>query len=244
MKRISLTLRGKKRLFHNVVSLSQTNIRFPNKPSHTSIIPFGFMTRKSGFVNLTSNSDLPSSNSDTTNLTSKPSTRVKDFSPDQYELCYRAQFAREVRTLKLVSLTSCVGTSVGAPLSLWLSTHHGLVARLFIATTVLITGVGTTALWTFITRGYVVRAYLSKDPKERQEGVWLQTLTIFGRPRTEYVRRDDLVPFNNFLNNFYSKSLKRQYLLHEGLLQGDIKAFFPSPPREKGKTETLSSTKE
>ncbi|KDO26212.1 hypothetical protein SPRG_08574 [Saprolegnia parasitica CBS 223.65] len=135
----------------------------------------------------------------------------------KFELVYEAPLIKPVTTMKAVSVTSCVLTSVGMPLGCYYgNVTASLVGQWAMCGTVMFFGIGTTSLFHYLFKPYVLRMWVDRS----SETVAVETLNLLARKkRTEFVLADVASPdvSNHPMVNFKAKD--QHYFIHPEVFQ-------------------------
>ncbi|OQR90696.1 hypothetical protein ACHHYP_05313 [Achlya hypogyna] len=109
-----------------------------------------------------------------------------------FELVYEAPLVKPVTTMKAVSVTSCALTSVGMPVGCYFGqATASLVGQWAMCGTVMFFGIGTTSLFHYLFKPYVLRLWVDRA----SETVAVETLNLLARKkRTEFALADVMTP--------------------------------------------------
>ncbi|CEG48049.1 Uncharacterized membrane protein [Plasmopara halstedii] len=133
------------------------------------------------------------------------------------DLVYQAPMSRAVRLMKAVSITSCSLTSIGMPVLCVLSEQDtSTVGKWAMCGTIMLFGLGTTSLFHFLFKPYVMRMWLIKGVDEIVGcTVIVETLTIFAQLERHSFRLSDVSPPTQAMHPMVSFQAKgRHYFIH------------------------------
>ncbi|RHY30174.1 hypothetical protein DYB32_006987 [Aphanomyces invadans] len=128
------------------------------------------------------------------------------------ELIYEAPLARPVRMMKAVSITSCTLTSIGMPITcMYGSVTSSLVAQWAMCGTVMIFGMGTTALFHVLFKPYVLRLWINRN----SETVTVETLNLLAaKTTTDFQLADATFPDKSIHPMINFKAKDKHYFVH------------------------------
>ncbi|KAG2529130.1 hypothetical protein BBO99_00001478 [Phytophthora kernoviae] len=144
------------------------------------------------------------------------------------EPVYQGPMARAVRIMKGVSVTSCILTSIGMPVLCVVSEQDAsMIGKWAMCSTVMLFGLGTTSLFHYLFKPYVIRMWIANS--EAEDGapvsaatgasvtddsmVTVETMSLFARPQKHsFLLSEVSPPKQHPMVSFQARD--RQYFIH------------------------------
>ncbi|OQS05473.1 hypothetical protein THRCLA_02389 [Thraustotheca clavata] len=135
----------------------------------------------------------------------------------QFKLVYEAPLTKPVTTMKAVSVTSCALTSIGMPVGTYFANATtSLVGQWAMCGTVMFFGIGTTSLFHYLFKPYVIRMWFDAS----SETVAVETLNLMARKkRTEFTLNDVTTPDATKHPMINFKAKENHYFIHPDVFE-------------------------
>ncbi|KAG7394923.1 hypothetical protein PHYBOEH_004480 [Phytophthora boehmeriae] len=141
------------------------------------------------------------------------------------EPVYQGPMARAVRIMKGVSVTSCFLTSIGMPVLCVMSEQDAsMIGKWAMCGTVMLFGLGTTSLFHYLFKPYVIRMWIANSEAEDEAPitgatvsddamVTVETMSLFAQPQKHSFRLSEVAPPKQHpMVSFQARD--RQYFIH------------------------------
>ncbi|OWZ24695.1 hypothetical protein PHMEG_000218 [Phytophthora megakarya] len=128
---------------------------------------------------------------------------------------YQAPMSRAVRLMKAVSVTSCTLTSIGMPVLCVLSEQD--TSAWAMCGTIMLFGLGTTSLFHYLFKPYVMRMWLTPATEEEKDDqtVTVETVTLFAQLEKTSFQLSDVSPPTQAMHPMVSfQARDRHYFIH------------------------------
>ncbi|KAG6609776.1 uncharacterized protein IUM83_00541 [Phytophthora cinnamomi] len=140
------------------------------------------------------------------------------------EQVYQAPMSRAVRLMKAVSVTSCTLTSIGMPVLCVLSEQDtSAVGKWAMCGTIMLFGLGTTSLFHYLFKPYVMRMWLADSSADATDAaetkddrtVTVETVTLFAQLEKSSFRLSEVSPPTQAMHPMVSfQARDRHYFIH------------------------------
>ncbi|KAI9906933.1 hypothetical protein PsorP6_004161 [Peronosclerospora sorghi] len=136
---------------------------------------------------------------------------------------YSAPMSRAVRIMKAVSVTSCTLTTIGMPVLCVISEQDtSTIGKWAMCGTIMLFGLGTTSLFHYLFKPYVIRMWLSTPSRDefKQDAVddpivTVETVTLFARLMQSSFRLSEVLPPSQKMHPMVSfQAHDRHYFIH------------------------------